>query len=239
MKALLAGLGRVLGVQLALGLGDGLSERASRRLLAMVVLVAGLAPVVAVLTGAIGYGDVWLWLAIEVLTIYAWTMVRLLRAYRVGGNGPVAVGFFGLHFGGFALVPFFVGLLLVLPWSPLRSPWLTVVGLGGLGFLAFGWSVRGEVRDRLPVGIGTFVQAYARMVLAYAALFVPLVAVGRSSASTDDPLPPISQAREAVVAVLVLFAKLALELVLVLAWKVREGELLIFGKPVVFRIHST
>ena len=239
MKALLAGLGRVLGVQLALGLGDGLSERASRRLLAMVVLVAGLAPVVAVLTGAIGYGDVWLWLAIEVLTIYAWTMVRLVRAHAVGATGQFAVGFFGLHFGGFALVPFVLGLFLVLPWSPLHSPWLTVVWLGGLGFLAHGWSVRREVRDRVRVGIGTYVQAYARMILAYAALFVPLLAAGRSSASTDDPLPPISATREAAVAVLVLLAKLALELALVLAWRVREGEMVIFGRPVVFRIHST
>ena len=239
MRALLAGLGRLLGVQLALRLGDGLSERASRRLLALVVLVAGLAPVLAALTGAIGYGDVWLWLAIEVLTIYAWTMVRLVRAYRVGASGPLAVGFFGLHFGGFALVPFVVGLLLVLPWSPVRSPWLTVVGLGGLGFLALGWSMRGEVRDRVPVGIGTLVQAYARMMLAYAALFVPLVAVGRTRASTDDPLPPISETREAVVAVLVLLAKLVLELTLVVGTERRNGQVFLLGRPLVFRLNRT
>ncbi len=238
MRALLAGLGRVLGVQVALRLGDGLSPRASRALLALVVLVAGLAPVVAVLTGAIGYGDVWLWLAIEVLTIYAWTMVRLVRAHRVGANGSFAMAFFGFHYGMFALVPFVVGLFIILPWSPVRSPWLTVVVLGGLGFLALGWSVRPLVRDRVPVGVGGFVQAYARMMLAYVALFVPLVAAGRSGASTDEPITPVSDARELTVSVGVLLAKLALELALVLAWEVREGRLTILGKPVVFRVHG-
>ena len=238
MRALLAGLGRVLGVQVALRLGDGLSPRASRALLALVVLVAGLAPVVAVLTGAIGYGDVWLWLAIEVLTIYAWTMVRLVRAHRVGANGSFAVGFFGFHYGMFALVPFVVGLFLILPWSPVRSPWLTVVVLGGLGFLALGWSVRPLVRDRVPVGVGGFVQAYARMMLAYAALFVPLFAAGQSRASSDEPIAPVSDARELAVSVGVLLAKLALELALVLAWEVREGQLTILGKPVAFRVRG-
>lgn len=216
MRALLSGLGRVLGVQLALGLGDALSPRAARAVLALVVLVAGLAPVVAVLTGTIGYGDVWLWLAIEVLTIYAWTMVRLVRLPRQAGFGSFPLLFFGFHYGMFAVVPFVVGVALVLPWSPVRSPWLTVLVLGGLGFLATGWALRGVVRDRVPVGIGGFVAAYARMIVAYAALFVPLVAAGQSSASTDEPIAPVSDTREAVAAVVVLLAKLGLELVIVL-----------------------
>ena len=226
MRALLAGLGRVLGVQLALRIGDGLSPRATRALLVLVVVVAGLAPVAAVLTGAIGYGDVWLWLAVEVLTIYAWTMVRLVRTARgTGADGAAVRGFalpfFGLHYGLFALVPFVVGLFLILPWSPVRSPWLTVVVLGGLGFLALGWSVRGLLRDRVPVGLGGYVQAYARMMLAYAALFVPLVAAGQSSASTDQPIQPVSEGRETAVSVMVLLAKLALELALVLVFTAR------------------
>jgi hypothetical protein len=239
VRPLLAGLGRILGVQVATGLGQGLSPRASRALLAIVVLVAGLAPVVAVLTGTIGYGDVWLWLAIEVLTIYAWTMVRILRTPRSGTVGAFAVVFFGFHYGGFALVPFAVGLFTILPWSPVRSPWLTVVVLGGLGFLALGWSVRGLVRDRVPVGVGGYVQAYARMMLAYAALFVPLVAAGQSRASTDEPLAPVSDTREAVVAVVVLFAKLALELLLVVGTQFRPGQVVFFGHPVVFRLRRS
>jgi nitrate reductase NapE component len=236
VRELLAGLGRLLSVQVAAGLGQGLPPRASRALLAFVVLAAGLAPVVAVLTGTIGYGDVWLWLAIEVLTIYAWTMLRILRTPRSGPLGSVAVVFFGVHYGGFALGSFAVGLSTILPWSPVRSPWLTVVVLGGLGFLALGWSVRGLVRDRVPVGVGGYVQAYVRMILAYAALFVPLVAAGRSRASTDEPLAPVSDTREAVAAVAVLLAKLALELTLVVGTERRDGQVFLLGRPLVFRL---
>ncbi len=179
----------------------------------------------------------WLWLAVEVLTIYAWTVLRLVRRLREGPVSVFAAGFFGLHYGGFALVPFGVGISTVLPWAPLRAPWLTVLALGGIGFVAYGWSVRGQVRDRVPVKLRDFIQAYARMMLAYAALFAPLVATGQSEVSSSQPLAPAGEGTQAVVALVVLLAKLALELFLVVGvGRYEDGMVHIFGKPVVFRL---
>ncbi len=128
-----------------------------------------------------------------------------------------------------------LGVLIVLPWSPPHSPWLTGVALGGLGFLAAGWVARPLIRDRVGVGPGGFVQAYAGMVLAYVALFVPLVVTGTRSASTDAPLPPISAERETVVAVAVLLAKLVLELVLVVGAGSRAGGALLRTRTLTLR----
>jgi hypothetical protein len=88
----------------------------------------------------------------------------------------------------------------------------------------------------VPVGVGGYVQAYARMMVAYAALFVPLVAAGQSRASTDEPLAPVSDTREAVAAVAVLLAKLALELTLVVGTERRDGQVFLLGRPLVFRL---
>lgn len=228
MTALLGALGRVLGVTLVLRVSDDLSPGRARWLKATVVLVVGLTPVAAVLAGVLGYGDVWLWLAVEVVTIYVWTTVRLVRTAPSSGElGRFGLHFFTLHYGGFAVVPFVLGVFIVLPWSPPHSPWLTVVALGGLGFVAAGWLARPFIRDRVGVGLGGFVQAYARMVLAYVALFVPLLVTGTRSASMDAPLPPIPAERETVVAVAVLLAKLALELGLVVGAGSRAGGALL------------
>ncbi|WP_392543506.1 DUF6498-containing protein [Oryzobacter telluris] len=237
MRTVLLALGRVLGVQVALRATDGLSPGQTRVMLAMLVAATNLAPIVAVLTGTISYGDVWLWLAIEVITIYAWTLLRLVRLLRSGGNSVFAAGFFGFHYGMFALVPFLVGMFTVLPWSPLRAPWLTVLVLGGIGFVAYGWSVRGLVRDRAPVGIWGFVQAYARMMLAYFALFAPMVATGQNEVSDSQPLTASSPFVQAVVAVCVLVAKLVLELLLVVGVERRaDGRTYLLGKPVVVKV---
>lgn len=238
MNAVLAGLGRLLGLQLVLRLTDGLPPRAARALLATTVLAVNLAPLVAVLTGAIGYGDVWLWLALEVVTIYVWTLVRALVAR--GGDGRARTRsfgtlFFGFHYGMFALVPFLVGLATVLPVATLRSPWLTVLVLGGIGFVAAGWAGAGRLRERRPVGIGDYVRAYARMLLAYAALFVPLVAQGVTS---SDEVTRMSSGQERGAALLVLVAKTVLELALLLAVQRRDGRLLLLGRPLVVTVRQ-
>ncbi len=109
------------------------------------------------------------------------------------------------------------------------------MALGGLGFLAAGWVARPLIRDRVGVGLGGLIQAYARMVLAYVALFVPLVVTGTRSASTDAPLPPISAERESVVAGAVLLAKLVLELVLVVGAGSSAGGALLRTRTLTLR----
>lgn len=236
MNVVLTGLGRVLGLQLVLRLTDGMPRAAARGLLAATVVVVNAAPMLAVATGAIGYGDVWLWLALEVVTIYVWTLARALVSHGPDGRGRArsfGTLFFGFHYGMFALVPFLVGLATVLPVAPVRSPWLTVLVLGGIGFVAAGWASAGRLRERRPLGLGDFVRAYARMALAYAALFVPLVAQGVGS---SDDLARLGDGQSRGLALLVLAAKLALELLLVLAVERRDGRLLVLGRPVVVTV---
>lgn len=236
MNVVLTGLGRALGLQLVLRLTDGMPRAAARALLAATVVVVDGAPMLAVATGAIGYGDVWLWLALEVVTIYVWTLVRALLSRDADGRSRArsfGTLFFAGHYGGFALVPFLVGLATVLPVAPLRSPWLTVLVLGGLGFLAAGWAGAGRLRERRPLGIGDFVRAYARMALAYVALFVPLVAQGVGS---SDDVTRLTAGQERGLALVVLAAKLVLELLLVLAVERREGRLFLLGRPVVVTV---
>ncbi|GGL38128.1 hypothetical protein H9L10_12525 [Phycicoccus endophyticus] len=228
MNALLGGLGRLVGLRLVLRMTAGLPRRAARALLLATVLVVNVAPAVAVLTGAVGYGDVWLWLAVEVVTIYVWTLARAL-ATREPGGPALGVAFFGVHYGMFALVPFLLGALLVLPAAPLRSPLLTVLVLGGLGFLAVGWSVAGAVVAGRRPSVGDYVRAYARMFLAYAALLLPLVA-----GTKDGTLLPLTDSRQRLLALVVLLAKLALELVLVVGIERRpDGRTYLLGRPIV------
>ncbi|GIL35002.1 DUF6498-containing protein [Phycicoccus sp. DTK01] len=236
MNVVLTGLGRVLGLQLVLRLTAGMPRAAARALLAATVVVVNGAPMLAVATGAIGYGDVWLWLALEVVTIYVWTLARALLSRDADGRSRArsfGTLFFAVHYGGFALVPFLVGLATVLPVAPLRSPWLTVLVLGGLGFVAAGWAGAGRLRERRPLGIGDFVRAYARMALAYAALFVPLVAQGVGS---NDDVTRLTAGQERGLALVVLTVKLVLELLLVLAVERRDGRLFLLGRPVVVTV---
>lgn len=233
MNALLTGLGRVLGLELVGRLSAGMPELWARRLLVAVVLVVNLGPLLAVLSGVIGYGDVWLWLALEVVTIYAWTLVRGLLA--PAGARRWGTLFFGIHYGMFALVPFLVGLGTVLPTAPLRSPVLTVVVLGGVGFLAAGWGMADRLRARTPVSIGDYVRAYARMALAYVALFLPFVGQhdGKELVSLGRPL-------ELTLAVVVLLAKLALELLLGVGLRRHaDGRAYLLGRPVVITSRRT
>ncbi|MBM6401866.1 DUF6498-containing protein [Phycicoccus sonneratiae] len=233
MNVLLSGLGRVLGLRLVLRLTEGMEPRRARQLLAATVVVVNGAPVLAVLSGAIGYGDVWLWLALEVVTIYLWTLLRGLLAPSTGSR--FAVAFFGFHYGMFALVPFLVGLFTVLPTAPLRSPVLTVVLLGGIGFLAAGWSMAGRLRARAPLSVGDWVRAYARMALAYAALFLPLV-----GQREDGDLTRLGSRLELTLAVGVLVAKGLLELALVVGIERRaDGRAYVLGRPVVVTVRRS
>lgn len=243
---LLSGIGRVLGLHLVARLSADLPPRVARRVLLVFVAIGNLAPVTAVLSGRISYGDVWLWLAVEVLTIYVWTLVRSLSARRAvpadrrwsmapGSGGAFATVFFAFHYGAFAIVPFVVGIATVLPASPLRSPVLTVVVLGGIGFLAAGWAQAGAVLDHVPPSIGDYVRAYLRMALAYAALFLPLV--GRSG---DGDVGRIDAGLATTLAVGVLLAKLVLELAVVGAVERREdGRTYLFGRPVVVSVRRS
>ena len=105
---------RILGIELMARVAAGLPGGLARVATAVVLVVANLLPVLAVMTGSIGMGDVFLVYWIENVVVWLCGIVRVATAEGESyGNGKITAtgvvnlslaGFFALHYGIFTLV---------------------------------------------------------------------------------------------------------------------------------------
>lgn len=213
---MLSGVTRVLALAAMAPWIDRLPLRAARAVRFAIVLLVGVVPIVLMARGAINYTDALLWLQIETVTIWAWGTLRLLAGRR-RASGPwlrmssFSVLFFPFHYGMFTVVPLLIAPLMYGRELPPVGSASTFVVVGLVSFLAYGWSMRGHVLGATPFGVLDWVQAYARMAVSYAALFIGFPLIDHESNGVDvagDPsLGPL-------LGILVLALKFVVELVL-------------------------
>ncbi len=101
---------RVLGLNLLAHVGSRLPSRTARTTTSILLIAANLLPLVAVLTGAAGVGDVFVIYWFENVVVWFTSTIKILTA-RGGMAGDVQLAdnvltaaFFAFHFGMFTLV---------------------------------------------------------------------------------------------------------------------------------------
>ena len=211
---------RVLGLTAVAPWIDRLPLPVARAVRLAVLLVLGVVPIVLFVRGTINYVDALLWLQIETVTIWAWGTIRLFSGQNQEKRG-FARTFFPLHYGGFTVLPLIITLPLFVPDLPPTTPGWTFLVVGVVSFLAYGWSIRGDILRGAPFIALDWAHAYARMVVSYAALFIgiPLVPHTSNGVPTDgDPSLALP------LGVLVLSLKLLVELVLYAVREHRIGQ---------------
>ena len=171
---------RLLGVELLSRLARRLPGRLAWWASGVVLVAVNLLPVVAVLRGAAGMGDVFLVYWIENVVVWATTIVRIATAEGTSGPRITSRGasisnaaFFALHYGLFTfvhgvftlIIVAFTGLTGGVGTVLLLAGAITVAHLADLGLVWFG---RGQ---RMVVGpTAAMVAPYPRMVALHVAI---------------------------------------------------------------------
>lgn len=181
---------RLLGLNLLSHVGTRLSNPAARTVSSLVLIAANLLPLVGVVRGELGLGDVFVLYWIENVVVWATSSIRILTARggqatedgsSITRNHTELAGFFALHFGIFTFVHgvFVITMALLTggfrggPWS-----WALVVGallVSHVVSLGLNWFGRGERRFVTP---GQAMGApYPRMIVLHVAVIAAFALV--------------------------------------------------------------
>ena len=195
---------RILGLNLLAHVGSRLPSARARTLTSSVLIVANLLPLVAVLTGSAGLGDVFVIYWFENVVVWLTTTIKILTAGAIGGamgrnvtllGNFLVAGFFTFHFGLFTFVHGVFSFTLARMTGGLTgepSTWVLVLlaitasHLISLGVNWFGQSERDAVTVRKAMAM-----PYPRMVvlhLSVLAAFFLLLALPNVAADAVVPV---------------------------------------------------
>lgn len=193
---------RVLGVQALARVGAQLSGPTARATTVISLIIANLLPILAVIQGAAGVGDVFALYWLENVVVGAATVVKILSARGSAATGPritstsidvtsnrALAGFFCLHYGIFTFVHGVFTIVIVVISGGLEAGvwyWLvTVLALVGSSLISLGMEWFGHDQRSRVSPPGAMFAPYPRMLVLHVAVIAAFFFIVRPDDSAS------------------------------------------------------